>query len=122
MVNTAFDNFMFSAVPFIVIVIFAIVLLIFVSAGVKGFGEFMRNNSMPQETIPARLISKRTHVWGGSGDSSSHTSYYATFELENGERIEFPVRADFFSVHVEGDAGMLTRQGTRFFSFERERI
>lgn len=115
-----FDSFMFSAVPFFVFIVFAIVVMVFVTSLVKGIGQYLRNSSIPEEHIAARLVAKRTHTWGGHGNMGSHTSYYATFETEKGERLEFPASGTFYGVHVEGDAGMLTHRGTRFINFERE--
>jgi len=117
-----FDNFMFNAVPIIVITFFIIITCIIVTGIVKGIRENIRNSKMEEVTIPARIITKRTHVWGGTGNSSAHTSYYVTFEDENGERIEFSVSSSFYSMHAEGDTGMLTHQGTRFINFERDRF
>lgn len=117
-----FDNFIFSAVPFFIFIVFAIVIMVFVTSLVKGVGQYFRNNGIPEEHISARLISKRTHTWGGHGNMSAHTSYYATFEIENGDRIEFPVSSKFSGMHVEGDAGILIHRGTRFIEFEREHI
>jgi hypothetical protein len=122
MMFSPFDNFMFNAVPVFVVAIFAIVILIFIFNIVKGVSQYASNKAKPVETVPARVISKRTHTWGGAGDSSAHTSYYITFELESGERIEMPVNGSFYGVHVEGDVGILTHQGTHMISFERERI
>lgn len=117
-----FDEFMFSAVPFFVFIVFAIVVMVFVTSLVKGVGQYLRNRSIPEETIPARLVAKRTHTWGGHGNMSAHTSYYATFETQKGERLELPASSSFIGVHVEGDTGMLTHRGTIFIAFERERV
>lgn len=117
-----FDNFMFTAFPVFFGIIFVIVVGIFIFTAVKGVSQYASNKSMPVETIPARVITKRPHTWGGSGDSSAHTSYYVTFELENGERLEMPVNGSFYGLHTEGDVGMLTRQGTHMIRFEREKI
>uniref|UniRef100_UPI003561C6E9 DUF2500 domain-containing protein n=1 Tax=Lutispora sp. TaxID=2828727 RepID=UPI003561C6E9 len=103
-----FDNFMFNAVPIIIMVFFVIitgVILIGIGTGIR---ENIRNRKMEEVTIPARIITKRTHVWGGHGNSSAHTRYYLTFEDENGERTEFSVSGSFYSMHAEGDTGMLT--------------
>lgn len=116
------ENFMFNAVPIIVVVIFVIVIGTFLVVIGKGISENIRNSKMEEVTIPARIISKRTHVWGGHGNSSAHTSYYVTFEDENGERMEFSVSDSFYSMHAEGDTGMLTHNGTRFIHFERDRF
>lgn len=117
-----FDNFMFTAIPIIVIVFFIIITgAILFSVG-KAAKEHFRNNSMEEVTMPARIITKRTHVWGGHGETGASTSYYVTFEDENGERAEFSVSSSFYSMHAEGDKGMLTHQGTRFIHFERDRF
>lgn len=116
------DDFMYSAVPFFVFMVFAIVAMVFITSLVKGIGQYYRNNSIPEKIIPARLISKRIHTWGGHGNMGAHTSYYATFETENGDRMEFPVGSHFSGMHAEGDSGMLTYRGTRFIGFERERM
>jgi hypothetical protein len=116
------DNFMFSAFPVIFFIIFGIVIFGFIFTIGKGISQSVANKSKPVETVPARMISKRPHTWGGPGDSLAHTSYYVTFELENGERMEFSVNHNFYGIHVEGDVGMLTHQGTHMMSFERERI
>lgn len=117
-----FDNFMFNAVPIIVMVFFIIITGVFLIGIGRGIRENIRNSRMEEVTIPARIITKRTHVWGGHGNSSAHTSYYVTFEDENGERMEFSVSSSFYSMHAEGDTGMLTHQGTRFIHFERDRF
>lgn len=122
MFNSPVDNFMFNAVPFIGMIIFIIVICGFIFAIGSSVKRYASNKAKPIETVPARIITKRPHTWGGSGDSAAHTSYYVTFELENGERIEMPVSAEFYGMHVDGDAGMLTHQGTHMISFERERI
>jgi hypothetical protein len=117
-----FESFMFSIGPFFIFIIFAIVVMIFITSLVRGLGQYFRNNNQPMETVPAKLIAKRTHTWGGQGESSAHTSYNITFEFENGDRMEFPSSSSFYGMNAEGDIGMLTHQGTRLIDFERERI
>ena len=114
------EDFMFSAVPFFIFIFFAIFIMIFITSLVKGAGQYFRNNNTPEKRIAARLIAKRTHTWGGHGNMSAHTSYYATFETEEGERLELPVGGKFSGTHVEGDTGILTFRGTRFIDFQRE--
>lgn len=117
-----FYNFMFTGLPFFTFIVFAIVIMVFATSFVKRTRQYLQNNSMPEESTPARLVAKRTHTWGRHGNMSAHTSYYATFETEKGERLEFAVNGQFFGMHVEGDTGILTYQGTRFIGFEREHI
>lgn len=121
-VFSPFDSFMFNAVPVFVFIIFAVVIIGFIFTIGKGIQQHASNKAKPVETVPARIVTKRPHTWGGSGDSAAHTSYYVTFELENGERLELPVGGEFYGMNAEGDVGMLTHQGTYLLSFERERI
>lgn len=67
------------------------------------------------------------HQHANVGDlSSAHgfhtttsTSYYVTFLVESGDRIELCVSGTEYGMLVEGDTGRLTFQGTRYLSFER---
>ena len=51
--------------------------------------------------------------------SSSHTSYYVTFEFESKDRTEFRVNGKEYGMIAEGDYGKLKFQGTRFLEFNR---
>ena len=48
------------------------------------------------------------------------TSYFATFQVESGDRIEFLVSGMEYGMLAEGDRGALTFQGTRYLNFRRE--
>ena len=50
------------------------------------------------------------------------TWYYATFQVESGDRMEFAVDGMEYGMLAEGDMGKLSFQGTRYLSFERERL
>ena len=110
----------FGFVPFFISAIFCIVIGAIIFAIIKGIMEWTNNNNSPIVTIPARVAGRRTKVSGGSGDSSSRTSYYITFENEEtGERRELNVNGRTYGLIAEQDRGMLTYQGTRYKSFER---
>ena len=108
-------------------VIFAIVFVtIFVTifgailfAIVRGLIQWSRNNKLPLTTVPATVISRRNHRSSGTDTSSGSTSYYVTFELRGGERLEFPMLGNQFGLLAEGDRGRLTHQGTRYKGFDR---
>lgn len=85
----------------------------------KGMMEWHSNNQQPIQTVPAMIVAKRAHVWGGGGDSSAHTTYYVTFELTTGERREFVVPSNVYGLLAEGDQGQLSLQGTRFKDYTR---
>ncbi|MFD2329490.1 DUF2500 domain-containing protein [Cohnella sp. GCM10020058] len=99
--------------------IFIILVGIFLYVIIRGVGTWTKNNASELITSPVKVVDKRTEVWGGSGDSSSSTNYYVTFELADHARIELQVRGDRYGLIVVGDHGQLTYQGTRFKEFHR---
>jgi len=99
--------------------------IIAVSVG-RGLLQWGRNNKQPVLTVDSRIVSKRTeinqrHTHEPNDQMTSHTNtvYYITFEVESGDRMEFPVSGKQFGLCAEGDSGRLTFQGTRFKGFER---
>ena len=107
---------------------FFLILGMFVFAFVKGISEWNKNNHSPRLIVEATVVAKRNHVshhhnnhGTGAGHSSSTTSYYVTFEVETGDRMELQVRGSEFGLLVEGDYGKLMFQGTRYLGFERIR-
>ena len=86
---------------------------------IGGITQWVRNNNSPVETYEAVVVAKRTEVSGGGNDTMASTSYFVTFELESGQRIELRAKANQYGMIAEGDRGVLTCQGTRFLDFER---
>lgn len=118
---------MTSVFPFLFFIVFGIILIVFVVTFVRGIGEWHKNNNSPRLTVPAKVVSKRTSVSHGHHHSASghmHTTgstrYYATFEVESGDRMELALSGSEYGMLAEGDTGKLTFQGTRYLSFERE--
>ena len=103
-------------------IIVVAVVAVFATVIVKGIGGWSRNNGSPVVTTMARLVTKRSEAYGGSGESRARTAYFATFETPAGERFELPVPARESALIAEGDTGQLTYQGTRFKSFARTSI
>ncbi|MDF2557057.1 MAG: hypothetical protein K0R71_885 [Bacillales bacterium] len=121
--NSSMNSFggdgIFSLFSFFIAAIFFIVIGTILFKIIKGLIQWNQNNFSPLLTEGARVVSKRNQVWGGGGHASANTSYYVTFELEDGKRIEFRVAGKHFGMLVEGDYGELTYQGTRFKGFLR---
>lgn len=97
--------------------------IIAVSAG-RGLLQWSRNNNSPLQTIPARIVSKRSEVrqqqaQDDSLSSRTSTTYYLTYEADDGIRREFKVDGHEYGMSAEGDRGMLTYQGTRYRGFQR---
>lgn len=102
---------MFTVIPVMVICVFIFVIGSMVVAGIKYAG----NKTLPVVPAHAKIVSKRTKVWG----DHSRTSYYATFELENGQRMELSIPDEKIGYLVEGDEGTLSFQGEIYVGFER---
>lgn len=105
---------------------FMLVIGMFIITAIKGIGEWNKNNNSPRLTVPATVVAKRTNVTrhrhgGANGHHHHHTStsYYVTFQVESGDRMELHVAGTEYGMLVEGDSGKLTFQGTRYLGFER---
>ena len=94
-----------------------VIVIIFLYIIISGLIRWSRNNNSPILTVDARIVSKRQDVSGS--DSSTSTTYYVTFEMENCERKELHVSGKEYGLLAEGDRGRLTHQGTRYKGFER---
>lgn len=123
-----FGNVMFTIVPIIVTAGFVFVLVMFIATAVRGIGTWSKNNASPRLTVSAQVVTKRTsvshhhhhhHDGMGIGHTMSSTRYYATFQVDSGDRMELSVSGPEYGMLAEGDRGSLTFQGTRYLSFER---
>ena len=119
----------FGFVLFRIMFILAFVLVIgmFLVFAVKGIAQWNQNNHSPRLTVPAVIVAKRTNVTrhhhGGAGGHHHHhtsTSYYVTFQFGGGDRMELLVSGSEYGMHIEGDQGDLSFQGTRYLGFERK--
>jgi len=121
-------NFMFTVFPILFIVVFMIIIGAFIIVLVKGVSRWSKNNNSPVLTVDVTVVAKRTDVsdfHNNMGNGTMHhdhyTSYYTTFQVQSGDRMEFVLPSDEYGMLVEGDMGKLTFQGTRYISFERYR-
>ena len=117
--NFGFDGGFFGGMPPFFAVFFVIVLGLILMVFLRAIFHSVKNKRSPMLTVPACVVCKRQNTWGGSGNSSAHTSYYATFEVESGDRMELEVDGDQIGYLAEGYSGKLTFRGTEFISFER---
>ena len=114
--------------------VFILVFGMFIVIAVKGISQWNKNNHSPRLTVPATIVAKRTNVshhhhHGGTGmhHTTHSTTYYVTFQVESGDRMELQMTGQEFGLLIEGDRGMLiegdrgnlTFQGTRYLGFER---
>ncbi|WP_145035730.1 DUF2500 domain-containing protein [Paenibacillus sp. Y412MC10] len=113
-------DFFGSVMPVFFIVVIGIILL---SAG-KGILQWSQNNRQPLLSVDSKIVSKRTEVkhtqqTDDTMSSRTRTTYYLTFEVESGDRMEFAVNGEEFGMCAEGDEGLLRFQGTRYYGFVR---
>lgn len=128
-----FDMFdvMDSVFPILFGLVFCLVMGMFIYAIVHNVKEKRANDAAPVLTVEALVKTKRMDTYhtaptyDGEGRMTSsgsyHTSYYATFEVESGDRLELQVSDYEYGQLAEGDRGKLTFQRKRFLQFERER-
>jgi len=84
----------------------------------KGIFQWSKNNRSPVLSVEAQVVNMREDV-STSAENSSATWYYATFQVESGDRIELSVSGKEYGMLAQGDTGRLTFQGTRYLNFQR---
>lgn len=107
-------------------IVFVLVAGAFIVTAVKGISTWNKNNHSPRLTVDAKVVSKRISVShhtnaagvNGCSTTTTSTSYYVTFQVDSGDRMELSVKGSVYGMLVEGDVGKLTFQGTRYLSFE----
>ena len=110
----------FSIMQVIMLLVFVLVLGSIIVTLIRGVGEWNKNNQSPKLTVPATVVAKRSDVHRGIETMPTFTSYYVTFQVESGDRMEFEVSDMEYGMLAEGDSGELTFQGTRYLNFRRE--
>lgn len=107
--------------PAIFVLFFVVVIGVILFGVVKGVSQWSYSNAQPVQSLPAEMVTKPTDMSGGSMNSTGrvNTLYYATFDVEGGQRQEFSVSGHEYGLLAEGDRGTLTFQGTRYKGFAR---
>lgn len=123
---------MFNIIELLFPVIFILIFIMIIFTLAKGISTWHKNNNSPRLTVSARIVAKRQnttyHNQPNAGDTSgahgyhttSSTTYYVTFQVESGDRIEMSVSGSEYGKLAEGDEGKLTFQGTRYLQFNME--
>lgn len=103
-------------------VLFLVVLVMILYTFIRNIRTWNKNNHSPQLTVLATVVAKRTEVSHHHTDNTmahTFTTYYVTFQVESGDRIELTVSGSDYGMLMEGDIGKLRFQGTRYLGFER---
>lgn len=109
-------------------IMFFLITGMFVVMLIKGIGEWHKNNQSPRLSVDASVVSRRssvshhhhTNAGGYGAHTTTSTSYYVTFQVESGDRMELCVTGREYGMLAEGDYGKLSFQGTRYLGFERQ--
>lgn len=124
MFGNPFSSPFFNIIEFVFPLFFLTIIGIFIFTLIKNIKEWNYNNKQPIIPVNAIIVSKRasvSHSHGGENHiSSASTTYYVTFEYDNGQRQEFHVSGSQYGLLAEGDIGTLSFQGTRFIDFNRK--
>ena len=114
---------LFDIIPVLVLLMFVFTFGMIIVTTIRGIAQWNKNNHSPRLTVDATIITKRTNVArrrrAGSSVHHTHTTYYATFQVESGDRFELELQGMDYGLLVEGDRGRLSFQGTRFLGFQR---
>ena len=117
----------YSLFPVMFFLAFAMVFGVFILSAVKGISQWNKNNHSPRLTVEAKVVAKRTNVsrhhHNGTGNmhhTSTSTTYYVTFQVASGDRMELCMDGYAYGLLVEGDFGDLSFQGTRYLGFVRK--
>ncbi len=119
MFYSGFDALFSILIP----VVFLVVLGMMLFTVVSNLRRWSKNNASPRLTVPAAVVAKRTNVSRRHTDNTmarTFTTYYVTFQVESGDRMELEVDGSGYGMLVEGDTGKLSFQGTRYLGFERK--
>lgn len=96
-------------------IIFGAVFLLIAGTILYSIISRAKDRSKPVIPVRAKVVEKRTDV---HGHDHSWTTYYATFELENGTRMELELPDNKAGFIIKGDEGILSFQGKLFVSFQ----
>ena len=119
-------DLMFGLFPILFMIVFGIIIVMFVVTAVRGVSQWNKNNHSPRLTVNAAVVAKRGHITrhhhadhNGIGHTHTSTTYYVTFQVESGDRMELRLGGREYGLLAEGDKGKLHFQGTRYLGFDR---
>lgn len=120
-----FDLFS-TLVPIFFGIVFAFIIGMMIVMFVHIVKEKRKNDASPRLSVPATVVTKRTNVshrhHHGANDMdycTTDTTYYVTFQVGSGDRMELRMTGRDYGMLFDGDRGTLHFQGTRYLGFDR---
>ncbi|MBO5239718.1 MAG: DUF2500 domain-containing protein [Lachnospiraceae bacterium] len=95
-------------------VIFAMAIGVMIFIFSRVLKQSRDNQKAPELSVYATVVSKRMRVM------NEITSYFATFQVDSGDRMEFHLTGNDYAMLAEGDYGQLSFKGTEFLEFVRK--
>lgn len=111
---------------------FLIVAAVIVVTIIKSMAQHHRDNNSPRLNVKAVVVDKREEIRHEqqpvAGDvTGAHgyhikisSSYWITFQVESGDKMDFLVDGNEYKRLSEGEEGNLLFQGSRYLGFEKE--
>ncbi len=119
-------SIIFSIFPILFSLVFMLVFGIIVYTIFRSIKQERKNNHSPRLTVEAKVVAKRTNFHRSSDSNHSmghgHTTYFVTFQVQSGDRMELQVQGHEYGLLVEGDMGDLSFQGSRYLGFQRKAV
>lgn len=109
----------FRIVAILMIGIMFVIVVYITAFTVSNLKKRSRNRKSPRLDVSAKVLGKRAEYYRYD-DRERMASYYATFEVNSGDRMELEILESEYGLLFEGDKGILTFQGTEFISFVRK--
>lgn len=111
----------------VALLVIAVPIGLFIMA-VRALSNASTRRRMPEYTARVKVLDKSMSIYRDGGSlygkyptlPSTYTTYYVTFETEQGQRLTFGVGADTASTMVVGDVGQVRFKGDEFLSFQHE--
>ena len=123
MVSHSLALYIFTVMLFFVFLVTSIGFLTLAFGNLK-YGT--HSNSTPILTVDAKVIGKRFNTFQDTQSFADMipyynyaTLYFVTFEVVNGEKLEFSVTSVEYENLIEEDLGKLSYQGTKFLEFHK---
>ena len=117
------NSLMFTIIPIIITIGFILIFGMIIFTFINSARQKHQDDISPVLTVPASMVTKRSDVRQSANHLNhihTYRRYYATFQVESGDRMELELKENVYGLLAEGDYGKLTFQGKRFINFERD--
>lgn len=116
---------MMQAMQITMVLAFVVVLFSIFMTFFRAIRMYQNNKNSPKLKVKAVVVAKDIYVDKGDRlmeiPNPLNAQYYATFEFESGDQMRFKIPRDMHEYLKEGDAGILSMQGTKYLGFDHQK-